>query len=375
MTLLHAWRPSTTEISTAPYSNIRQQDAAGTGSETYLSTGGRFGEAVVADDTESTSSSMSFDLNGGQRDWDGANGIFILTSVYIEGSAATGGDIQNIITIGDRDSGINPDNNLFMLHIWPSGNWHVRGDGTSRFGPDAGITSEQSALRFFAWNSIEIKVTEHASAGTLTMKINGITVINNLDIGDTTSTDGPADVTFWGGEINTGAAGTKGIRYGDTLILDGNGSEFNDFIGDFRFEVDAGPTGDGTTTAWTSAGAGAAYVEIDDTEGTPDDDTTYIESTTAAQDSFVTYAGATLTNVNNIYGVLLGSYARDDAGSAPLQIAHRVDSSSTFATGTTYALTTSYELVWDGFEQDPNTSTDWTKTTIDAAEWGVQSIT
>ena len=373
MALLHVWRPSVVELAaTGDYDNVRQQDFGGSGAaETWMAAGGRFGEGTLSDDSSSTNHA-SFDLNGGQRDIV-TGPIHICTSFYFEGGI-TGGEMDPVVAIGNNTI-VTVGVLATELRLHNNGSWFIKNNNNQKYGADAGLTSQECNFRRNAWNTLAWSITPDNTNGILTMIINGITVMNAKNVGNTSTLANYHWVNFFGATLSQKVGATGGFRYGDTIIMDSAGSEFNAVIPDFRFEVDTSPTGDGTTTDWTSAGAGAAYVEIDDTEGTPDDDTTYIESTTAAQDSFVTYGGATLTNVNNIYGVLLGSYARDDAGSAPLQIAHRVDSSSTFATGTTYALTSSYELVWDGFEQDPNTSTDWTKTTIDAAEWGVQSIT
>ena len=373
MALLHVWRPDVTEISSGDYDSARQQDliTSDVGGTTWMAGGGRFGEDTMRDNNDSTSSYLAFDLTGGQRDWDQSTGIYICTSFKLQG-AASSGDNGNFIGISDSAS-ITPSFQAFRLQLLPGGRWYVNNEAVERVTIPTTLSPAETQLRFYGWNTFEMYITPSATAGLLTLKVNGVTIFNAVDIGDTGTAASWNHVLFWGPALNTGT--NSGIFWGDTVIMDGSGSEFNGFLGDFRMEVDSSPTADGTTTAWTSAGAGAAYVEIDDTLGAPDDDTTYIESTTAAQDSFVTYAGASLTNVNTISGVLLGSYARESVAAAPQQIAHRVDSSSTFATGTTYSLLSTYELVWDGFEQNPNTSTAWTKTTIDAAEWGVQSIT
>jgi len=376
MALLHVWRPSVAELSAGSYANVRQQDltAAGSSGITYKAGGGRFGENTVLDNNTSSSSYLRFEINGQERDWDQTTGIYILTSVYWEGGPSTG-DIGTLLTISDVNGSVTASQAAFRLNVNLGGTLAFQNEAGAYYGVDSGVTQQQATLKHMAWNELEIYVTPSATAGTLTVKLNGVTIVNGTNIADTGVASTWESVSLWGGAIGAGTSAERGFRWGDTLIMDGSGSTFNDFIGDFRFEVDAAPTADGTTTAWTALGAGAAYVEIDDTEGTPDDDTSYIESTTAAQDSFVTYAGATLTNVNTVTGVVVGVYARDDAGSAPLQIAHRVDSSSSFGTGTTYTLLATYEVIWDEFALNPNGSVAWTKTTIDAAEWGVQSIT
>jgi hypothetical protein len=336
------------------------QGVQGDGSQFNVNaSGGRFGERAWFDDDD-TASSFNFDYNA--IDWTG-NTVFITMQIYIDG-----GDLQDIptsvITFGPTSSS---DEWSFQVH--PNGAWVFKDDNNNR--TYTTINMQHCMLHQLAWNTVEISVAQHSSAGLCTIKINGVVCMNAVDVGDTGGAAAWDELWFKGAEVDSTA---QGVMYGDIIVCDDTGATFNDFVGDFRFEV-ALPDADGTTVDWTRNTGASDYLAVDDAEHEYDDDTTYLESTTIDQDSYMTYPAATLTDVDTILFVALVSLVRDDEGSAPLSVAHIVESNASVDVGATKAVILTYEFVVDMFETDPNGSIAWTKTSIDAAEYGIRSKT
>jgi hypothetical protein len=253
------------------------------------------------------------------------------------------------------------------------GIWQVHNDNgvaaANTFHPT--VTGEAARIKEGAWNTLEIKLFQSATAGILTVKVNGVVCMNAVDIGNVGLATAWDTVAFWG---VAGDGNHIGVRYGDIIISDDTGATFNDFIGDFRFET-AVPDADGATVDWTRNTGASDYLAIDEAVGAYDDDTTYIESSAIDEDAYATYPAASLSGVDTIHFVALCSRAKDDAGSAPLSVAHIVENNASVDVATTKAVAATYEFVVDIFETNPDGSIAWTKTSIDAAEYGIRSKT
>lgn len=335
---------------------------AGSSGVSFDATGGRYGERALQDNTDSTTSyfEMSYANAGGDT---GVGGTVILNFSFKVESFNTGRSTMLAMT---RSS-------IF------SHNWAIEAfaDGSIRI-QDATLARVATVARGFIpheWNHWEIRVThDNAPNGTFELWSNGVKIVDETGLDTIASAAGPAEkVLFYG--FDKSIIGTEtGITYGDIVMMDDTGTVLNDVVGDMRFEV-ALPTGDGTTTAWTRNAGANDYEAIDEAEGAYDDDTSYLESSSVSDDTYHTFP-STLTDVNTVFFAGLVSRVKNDAGSAPLNVQHIVDSGGTVATGTaTASLGASYTFVLDAFPEDPNASAAWTKTTLDAAEFGIRSVT
>jgi len=131
------------------------------------------------------------------------------------------------------------------------------------------------------------------------------------------------------------------------------------------------PTADATYTAWSLSGGTDHYALVDDPVGSPDDETTYVYSTTASQGDSYTFenlgeAGATITNVRvhtrcRRYSASNYSYAVLFRASATNYIQAYKGATGDDAFGAQY---------WD-LAENPDTSSAWTNTDLTGSEWGI----
>lgn len=214
------------------------------------------------------------------------------------------------------------------------------------------------------WYYVEAKVFVHDTTGTFDVKLNGASelALTGLDTrnGATTTID----------TIRIGNTGTATASYDDLYILDTSGSApTNDFLGDCRVEA-IFPTGAGNYAQWTPLSS-TNVSNVDET--TPDGDTTYNSSSTANQIDSFAYGNLTPSSAT-VYGLQYALYARkDDAGTRTIAPLARI-SSTDYASATTHNLSTSYAYYLQIKEQSPASSSAWTVSEINGAEFGYKEI-
>ena len=159
----------------------------------------------------------------------------------------------------------------------------------------------------------------------------------------------------------------------DIYICNDSGTVRNDFLGIVTIEGIA-PGSDGGTTEWDPAGGGSHYSEVDDQDS--DDDTSFVQ--TPDNNKKDLYGVTSLAFISgSILGIQVSSFARVTlAGSRTFAIVYHdgalatEDESSPFTVNDTdYA---NFCKVW---EQNPETSADFTLNDVNNAEIGVRSIT
>jgi len=241
----------------------------------------------------------------------------------------------------------------------------VRGPNT---GGSTVLGTSTAAIAFGAFAYIEWKVLIHPSAGTVDVRVNGVSVLSltgqntrnsaasqwsSLVLGVADS--GPTTTTFT----------ATSIDYDDLYVLDGTGAApWNTFLGDVRVDVRL-PTGAGATTGFTPS-TGANWQNVDD--ATPNGDTDYnsasssgLTDTFVVQDAPVT--GAAILGVQQCLNM-----KKTDASTctvAPVIRHVGVDNVGTsLAVGTTYA----YGLAVA--QTNPGTGAQWTEAGFNAAEFG-----
>lgn len=238
--------------------------------------------------------------------------------------------------------------------------------------PSAGANTSEAgnSLTPGSWHWIEVKVTlgTTSSNGAVEVKVNGSTVINATSQ-DTNSTGSGASVI----ELGAGGASNPNEAYiDDVVIYDATGSTVNDFLGDTKITTHS-PTADAATVDWT-ASAGSDFQCVDETPNAANDDTDYISSSTAGQES--RFAMGNLADTPSaIHGVQVRYRAKKtDAGDRTVR--SLINSSASESVGNTRGLPTLYRWFYgDFFPLDPNGSIAWTDTTINALEVGVEVVT
>jgi hypothetical protein len=221
------------------------------------------------------------------------------------------------------------------------------------------LGTSATALLTGSWYYIEAKFVLHDTTGSVTVKVDGTTVLSLTNV-DTRNAGTPL---VNGVRYETSGGATT--DYCDLYVADTTGTTNNDFLGDTRVR-ELYPNGAGTYTDFTPS-AGSNYQAVDETA--QDGDTTYVQSSTVGHKD--TYAYTDLATSPTIKGARLLLLAKkDDAGAR--SIAPTVKSGATEDDGTTAALSTSYVYYSKIWETDPNTSAAWTAANLNAAEFGVE---
>jgi hypothetical protein len=368
MALLGVLRPEVAESYGDQDEVLGIARASSTSGISWQAGAGRFGEAVWADDAKDAGW-WAFDIR--DYDWTGDT-VFLTMNFFWEMGSVTdfGGGSQDAMII--MNNGIDGSSTAWELIMMPEGKWYFLNDNNIGYFPTAAY--ETYRFKQQCWNTIELSLLQSETNGILTIKVNGVVCMNAVDVGDV----GPASIwdylSFPG--IASTSAQHEGIYYGDAIVYDDTGATFNALVGDFRIETIL-PDADGATVDWTRNTGASDYLAVDDAIGSSDDDTTYIESTVADEDSYMSYPASTLTDVDAILFAGIMSRGRDDGGVAPLQVQGLVNSNATVSTGDNVAFTvaSTYEIMPDWWDLDPDTSAAWGKTGLDAAEWGVRSKT
>lgn len=213
--------------------------------------------------------------------------------------------------------------------------------------------SNPIALSTGTWHKIEV----HANALTQNVAL----WVNDATTTSTTTAGGGSlgDLfdSVWLGELNDF---TNGRFYLDDWVVSTTELNFNPQV------VRLGANGDGDSIDWDATNG---YEEVDDIP--PDNDTTYIVSSTATNQQLVHLESTTNAGLEGIIqAVKTQALARDESAVSSLATLLRIN-------GTNYNQTenvnvaASYSSIGSVLEQNPNTSADWTLSNLDALQIGV----
>jgi hypothetical protein len=220
-----------------------------------------------------------------------------------------------------------------------------------------------------AWYFIELKATIHDTTGSYELRVNGTNVLSQTNVDTRNGGSGVVTLIQFGSQTGTSQpAGPATMNMDDIYVCDSSGSLNNDFLGDVAVQT-IYPTSD-SSVAWTRSAGGTSYTLVD--ESTPNGDTDYVESSTAAQQDIYGY-GDLAAATNTVLGVQINAVARkDDAGARQVKLL-------TKSGGTTYAssalgLSTTYTFYSEVRETNPNTAVSWTESDVNSAEFGVECV-
>jgi hypothetical protein len=148
---------------------------------------------------------------------------------------------------------------------------------------------------------------------------------------------------------------------------DSGSAPHNTFLGMCRVDSVLATTNNSVT--WTPLSS-TNVSNIDD--ATPDDDTTYNSTTTSgAIDTF--NHGALPVTPTSVFGVSVTSKIRKDDAAAR-SARNKLISGATTSNGTSVSLGTSYTYIKDIWALNPDGSTAWNKTTVDATKIGYEHV-
>jgi len=211
--------------------------------------------------------------------------------------------------------------------------------------------------------NLQIKFVVSATAGSLVVKADGATVINLTNINTGSSNiDG-----FWF-EKDGGSYGV--FAYDTFWVLNTLGSHSNDFPNGRPSIVVRLPNGDGTYSDLTPNSGTNHYSRV--SENTSDDDVTYNSSDTAGAKD--TYTIASLgTGYSQVHAVKVTAMIRkDDLDSRVVHILAK--SGSTLAESSDIDVSTAYTAKTLLLQDNPDTSSQWTVSGVNAMEPGLKIV-
>lgn len=240
----------------------------------------------------------------------------------------------------------------------------VRTSGIIEVWRDAVFMEASSAvLTADTWYYIEFKVKCDNTVGTYEVRVGGVNVLSASGV------DTQVGAQAYHNTVQLGFLAGFGLLYfDDWYVCDSIGSVNNDFLGNCR--VDAiFPNGDDTAGWDTASGAGDHYLDVD--EVLADDDTSYVEDATTDHKDLYDYAAMPVGR-GAIKGLEIKTMCRE-TDAENFDIVTPIKSGVTETDDSAQSIgTTDYVVKKRVSETDPNTSTAWTKTTVDAAKFGVK---
>lgn len=225
-------------------------------------------------------------------------------------------------------------------------------------------TASGIVLEADRWYFIEIKATISNTTGTVVVNINETQVLS-LSSQDTQQGSTAEWRKF---RLQGSSVFPDNFSFDDWYILNTSGSQNNDFLGSIRIDGIL-PDGDSGTTDWTPDSGTTNYTQVD--ENPHDTDTSYVESSTSTDQDLYDYA-AVPTTLASIHGIQINTVVREtDASDFTLKTL--VYSGTTLSADTAQAIAgTSYEVLHRVVELDPDTSSAWTSSGINSAQFGIE---
>lgn len=280
----------------------------------------------------------------------------------------------------ESGNGSDPTANLFGVYTDGGGSGHVylrrlstnalvayRGDPNSgALGSPSGTQIATSAVGALDgnWHYIEVYAVIHDSTGRLTVKVDGVTVIDFT--GDTrnggTSTNIDA-VRFRSGRyVSTACV----INIDDLYVCDATGATNNTFLGDVRVQTML-PNAAGSSTQLTPTGSANNWANVSEV---PFNNATYNASSTVGHLDLYGLPDL-VAGTTSVMGVqTVAHMQKSDAGTANAKVALKSGGTVYYdATRSLGSSATSYTQVR---ETDPATSAAWTVGNVNSLEAGVE---
>jgi len=213
-----------------------------------------------------------------------------------------------------------------------------------------------------AWNYIELKTTINNTTDAYDLRLNGTSVLSATSLDTQVSAN-----TYWDRLYLSAGGGWDYIYADDLYVTDSTGTDNTGFLGTIHIET-LFPNAD-VTTDWTTSTGTDHYALVD--ENPADDDTTYVEDNVSTDRELFDFPALTAAS-DTIFGVTSIVDARvTDASSVDMKFVNK--SSTTVTTGSAQTVSSTSQARFEEItEQDPNTSSAWTKTTFEAAQFGFE---
>jgi hypothetical protein len=246
------------------------------------------------------------------------------------------------------------------LEIVAGGSLRVSRAGTTL------ATSAALGLAADTWYYIEMKATLHDTTGSAVVSLNGTEVINVTGV----DTKNGGTKSVYDTVYLRGIGSTTHVQYDDMYILNGAGAAYNNFLGDVQVET-IRPDGNGNSSQWVGSDGNSTdnYLLVDEATY---DALDFVESATTNNKDLYTY-GALAASTGTVKGVMaLGTMAKTATAAQSARQITRIG--GTNYNGSSVTLDTSdlpRRQVW---EVSPATSSDWTISEVNGAEFGVEVL-
>ena len=246
---------------------------------------------------------------------------------------------------------------LFAIKILSTGAIEARSTQTT--GGTLYGTTTGPVVTANSYNHIEVKGLADASAGTIEVRVNGVTVLNltGLDTGT-----GPiAQFLFGYYNITTGNPADNAY-WKDVVFWDTSGAEGNDFQGsvavhDLYTDADI-------SLNWTPSTGSTGWDLIDET--TPND-TDYIQAGDPAPAAAVFSLTDLPEDVTSVRALLpIYRATKTDGGDCNIQVGITPNNTN-WDDGADRPMTTAYTYWWDVSHLSPATAAPWTPVEVNAA--------
>lgn len=211
-----------------------------------------------------------------------------------------------------------------------------------------------------AWHHYELKVVCDAFAGTVELRIDGVSVIALTAVNTGTASQLSLDIT----DRRTGTPLFNfGCYFKDLVTWNGLGTQNNNFLGTVSV-LGMVPNAD-VNVNWTPSTGTTAFNLLDNSP--PLDATEYLTAVTPPPAALLVALSNLPANVTSVRAMIAQVRARKaDGGDGNIQAS--LKSNVSFVAGSDRPITTAFTYYEDVFEVDPNTAAPWTPASADAAQ-------
>lgn len=262
---------------------------------------------------------------------------------------------------------------LSYVGIFVMANGAVRAE--SPVGTVIGITGP-GLVSANAFRYLEGKVKIHNTAGRVIVRLDSIVIIDTGAGGINTRPYGTTNTFSRVGMGGVMASGTIQNYFDDFYACDDTGAVNNDFLGDVQLQA-IYPDAPGSSAAWTKGGTTPAATNWQSVKETsPDDDVTYVKSSTVGNLDMYNMQNVSAT-ASEIKGLLINARIKKDDATSRSYATQVQDVASA---GAVTALPTrpvpgNYLNQQDVSEVSPTTGVAWTVAQVNAMEAGIKVIT
>lgn len=248
------------------------------------------------------------------------------------------------------------------IQLNSDGQLHIMNGSTTTIG-----NSGDSRIRANIWYYIEVKFEiANSTTGTVELRVNEETWISVASGADTqVSSNAFVTNAYWTADDGL----TADHYYDDIYICDTTGGVNDTYLGDMRVSP-AFPNAVGNYTgSFTKSSAVDNYTLVD--EATPDGAGSYVESSTAGHRDSYGFENLTATPAQ-VHAVILWSNAeKTDAGSRSFKLFTRI-SATDYDGDTHFPSQGDYQYFTQVWDQNPNSASAWTESTVNAFEGGIK---